>query len=210
MGQLISSQGGKRSRNELNVPRPAASVPTKVEFESSAHYSPHLKTDLENGDFDLTGWEPQQLITTYGPTVVHRAETPRGQANSSFSSLVSRKHQTTARSDSIKIIEQIDEKESGLSSGGRIILDEDGFTHSPIDLVDSRLHERNVDKQVVARNLSARSRTQHDRKVLMSKVHRLLHSASLDDISKITSYLKTHEDLLISDRRHFFKAIDIC
>jgi hypothetical protein len=210
MGQLISSQGGKRSQNDLNVSRPVGTLPTKVGFENSTHYLPRLKIGLENEKFDLTQWEPQQLITTYVSNGVRRIETPLEKAKISSSSRVLEKHQTITQSDSIKTIKQPDEEEFGLSSDGRIILDEEDFTQSPIDSVDSQHHEENIDKSEGARNLSARSRTQHDRKVLMNEVHRLLHSASLDDMPQTTSYLKTHESFLIPDCRYSFNAIDIC
>lgn len=210
MGQLVSGQGGKRSRGGLDISNPVGSPPANIGFEDSANYLPRLKIDLEDGDFDLTRWEPQQLITTYIPKVVHQNETPRKQAKISLPSRVLKKPQTTANSGSIKATKETDEEEFGLSSDERIILKDEGdFTQSPIGLIDSRDDEKDDGLGSLAQNLTW-SRTQHDRKALMKEVHHLLHSASLDDISQIASYLKTHEGSIILDCKHHLNTINLC
>jgi hypothetical protein len=210
MGQLISSHGGKRSQNDLNESNSVDSIPTKIGFETSIRYLPSLKIGLENGDFDLTRWEPQQLITTYLPVGSLQGEAPRGRAKISFSSGDIREHQTTTQSDGIKTIKETDEEQSDLlSDGWRILEAEEGNTQLPIELSDTQGDEKDDELDSVSRNQRTRSRAQHGRKALTREVNRLSCSASADDMTQITSYPKTHEASQIPYCKQFLDLSNI-
>jgi hypothetical protein len=198
MGQLISTKGGKRSR--VDVPNPVGDSTSQIAFADSTHYLPSLKLDLENGDSDLTQWEPQQLIATTVPKGTQRCETPRGRAKFSFPAHAIGKLQTTTQSGRINTDKRIAENVASLSSDRKLLLgDEKSITLSPTELEDTPTSGKEEDFGSVARSPSTKSRKQHNRKALIREVHQLLHSASLDDMSQIASYLKTHEIPMIPD-----------
>jgi hypothetical protein len=85
MGQLISNQGGKRSR--VNVSSPVGRLSSQTKLDHSMHYLPNIKLDLENDSFDLSpGWKQQQLITANFPFGSAGSENLLGRAKISIAS----------------------------------------------------------------------------------------------------------------------------
>jgi hypothetical protein len=190
MGQLTSSHGGKRSQDDLDASNSVDNLPTKIGFESSTRYLPNLKIGLENGDFDLTVWEPQQLISTYFPSRSLGSETPRGGAKILFSSRDIGRYQTTIQSDIIKTTNERDGGQTDpFSDGSRILEAGDGITQSPIEFIDAQ-GDKEDELHSVSRNQSMTSRA-HQASIKAAR--HLSRSASVDDMTQILSYLKTYD-----------------
>lgn len=206
MGQLISSQGGKHSRDDLNISTPVVGLPRKVELDNSLSHLPNLRVDLENGDFDLTQWEPQQLITTYHPDGLLGSGRLRGRGKILFFSHDTGKPRTNTSSHVIRTIKEKNEEQSVSSNERHFLWDDVNRTQSPIRLTYVQDDEKDGTLDSVAQNLSTRSRSQHNRKALTKDAHRLLRSASLDDLAQISSYLKTHQTPVMLGCKHFLRA----
>jgi hypothetical protein len=209
MGQLTSNQAGRRSRDDRNISSLLGSLETKFGLENSLPELSYLSTSLEVGNLDITRWKPQQLATTYHSNGVHPRETPGGRPKISISSRDAGIHRTPPRSECMKISKERNEEKSCFLFDARSIhKDEGDLTESPTELTNSKTSKKGDNLWSAAHNASLSAKSQESRKSLLREVRRLLHSASLDDMARIASYLKTQGASRVQECKCFFGRLE--